>query len=261
MKKSILLLAATAAMAFAGAATAALVPGVYDPGATGCPVASYAAGVLHLAKPCPTGTNAAAGADITGLEGQPFTSATFTLADASQCQGGSPRFNIYTASDTFFLGCNNVTPVLNGDGTSTYLFDATTIADAGNQVPVPTGTITGAEVILDVEGEADLTDIAVNGIAQLPAPTNGGGPTSKADCKSGGWKTFTNPSFKNQGRCVSYYNHHRTSGKHKNSGKLGKHAGKLGKRGDDAMESGREAAKTTEHGNKQSSRSKGKHKD
>ena len=52
MKKPLLLLIAVAAMAFAGTATAALVPGVYDPGSTGCPVATYAAGVLHLEKNC-----------------------------------------------------------------------------------------------------------------------------------------------------------------------------------------------------------------
>ncbi len=28
-------------------------------------------------------------------------------------------------------------------------------------------------------------------------------PTMKSQCKKGGWKTFTNPSFKNQGQCVS----------------------------------------------------------
>lgn len=32
------------------------------------------------------------------------------------------------------------------------------------------------------------------------------GPTSKADCKNGGWKRFTNPSFKNQGQCIAYVN-------------------------------------------------------
>ncbi|HNP74997.1 MAG TPA: hypothetical protein PKL09_01385 [bacterium] len=30
------------------------------------------------------------------------------------------------------------------------------------------------------------------------------GPTSKDDCKQDGWKSFTNPSFKNQGQCISY---------------------------------------------------------
>src|SRR6186997_2703394 len=128
MKKPLLLLIAVAAMAFAGTATAALVTGVFDPGNTGCPVATYAAGVLHLEKNCATGTNAAAGADITGLEGQAFTTATFTLASATQCQGGSPRFDIVTTTDTFFLGCNNVTPTTNADGTLTYVFDAASIA-------------------------------------------------------------------------------------------------------------------------------------
>ncbi len=32
-------------------------------------------------------------------------------------------------------------------------------------------------------------------------------PSNKEECKNGGWKNFTNPSFKNQGQCVSYTNH------------------------------------------------------
>lgn len=31
-----------------------------------------------------------------------------------------------------------------------------------------------------------------------------GPPTSKDQCKNGGWMTFNNPTFKNQGACVSY---------------------------------------------------------
>ena len=111
MRKFIVAAAAAAALALAGTAGAALVPGVFDPGNTGCPVATYTNGVLHLEKNCPTPTNAAAGADITGLTGQTFTSASFTLANAAQCQGGSPRFDVVTSDGLFFLGCNNVTPV------------------------------------------------------------------------------------------------------------------------------------------------------
>jgi hypothetical protein len=59
--------------------------------------------------------------------------------------GRLARFNIYTATDTFFLGCNNVTPTRDGDGTVTYLFDAATIGAGGGSVP--TGTITGASLI------------------------------------------------------------------------------------------------------------------
>jgi hypothetical protein len=31
-------------------------------------------------------------------------------------------------------------------------------------------------------------------------------PTSASDCKNGGWQTFSDPSFKNQGDCVSFAN-------------------------------------------------------
>lgn len=34
-----------------------------------------------------------------------------------------------------------------------------------------------------------------------------GPPTSKDQCKKDGWKIFNNPPFKNQGECVSYFNH------------------------------------------------------
>lgn len=33
-----------------------------------------------------------------------------------------------------------------------------------------------------------------------------GPPVSKNDCKNGGWQQFNNPSFRNQGDCVSYVN-------------------------------------------------------
>ena len=134
------------------------------------------------------------------MSGQTFTSASFTLANASQCQGGSPRFNVVTNVTTFFLGCNNVTPTINANGTATYTFTAATIAAAGNQVPVPTGTISSVEVLIDVQGTADLSNITFNGQTQVPLA---GGPTSKDQCKHGGWKSFTSPSFKNQGQCVS----------------------------------------------------------
>jgi YVTN family beta-propeller protein len=33
-------------------------------------------------------------------------------------------------------------------------------------------------------------------------------PTNKDQCKNGGWQTFTNPSFQNQGACIKYVNQH-----------------------------------------------------
>jgi len=198
------------ALAITGVASAALVPGVFDPDHTGCPTATYSSPWLHLAKNCATTTNAAAGADITGVTGT-FTSASFTLASTTQCQGGSPRFDIVTTVKTYFLGCNNVIPVVNADGTATYTFNAATIAAGGNQVEVPTGTITSADVLIDVQGTADLRDITLNDVKQVPVPVVKGNANQ---CKHGGWKTFTNPHFKNQGQCVKHMNALKNQAKH-----------------------------------------------
>jgi len=207
MKKPILLAAAAvAALALAGTAAAALVTWTFvGAGAVCSPTSTFSGGVLHLSKPCTNDTNASAGATITGVSGQTFTSASFTLANTSQCQGGSPRFNVVANGTTFFLGCNNVAPTVNADGTATYLFTAATIAAAGNQVPVPTGTITSVDVLIDIQGTADLSQITFNGQTEVPVA---GSPASKAQCKHGGWRTFTSPSFKNQGQCVSWVEHH-----------------------------------------------------
>jgi hypothetical protein len=206
MKKLIVAAVAASALALAGTAAAALVPWTFvGPGAVCSPSSTFSGGVLHLSKPCTTPTNASAGATITGVSGQTFTSASFTLANTAQCQGGSPRFNVVTNVQTYFLGCNNVIPVINANGTATYTFTAATIAAGGNQIPVPTGTISSVDVLIDVQGSADLSNITFNGQTQVPVT---GGPGSIDQCKHGGWKSFTSPSFKNQGQCVSWVQHH-----------------------------------------------------
>jgi len=208
MKRIAIIATVVAALAFAGTAAAALEPWTFvDSGATCSVVSTFNNGVLHLEKNCSTSTVAAAGASITGMGGQTFNSGSFTLASTSQCQGGSPRFNVVTTDGTFFLGCNNVTPTINGDGTATYTFTAATIAAAGGQVPFPTGTISSIDVLIDVQGTADLSAITVNGKLEVPVA----GPTSKRQCKKGGWRNFTSPSFRNQGQCVAWYEHHRTA--------------------------------------------------
>jgi hypothetical protein len=192
VKRVIILVVAVCSLAFAGTAAAALIPGVFDPGNTGCPEWTFSHGVLHLEKNCSTETVAAAGADITGLEGQTLTSASFTLASADQCEGGSPRFNVVTSDGLFFLGCNNVTPTINPDNSATYNFTAGTL---GGGLTFPTGTIQSISILIDVEGVADISSIKVNGVQQLP---------NKDACKNGGWKNFE-PAFKNQGECVSSF--------------------------------------------------------
>jgi hypothetical protein len=195
------------ALALAGTASAALSPSVYiGPGVSPtCATATYSNGVLHLAKPCSSDTQSFAGADITGFTGQTFTAASFTLSSSTVCNGGSPRFDIQMSDNTvFFLGCNNVTPTVNADGSKTYTFSAATLAAAGQQVPFPTGTIKAVDVGIDISGTADISRISFNGVAQVPAVTT---PGTKNACKHDGWKTFSNPSFRNQGQCVSYFEH------------------------------------------------------
>jgi hypothetical protein len=212
MKKLLIAGVLATALVFTVSASAALVPGVYDPGNTGCVKATFIkkTKTLHLEKNCPTATNASAGAEVTGVSGQTFQSASFTLASATQCQGGSPRFNVETTTGFFFLGCNNVTPTTNPDGTVTYTFTAATLAAAGQQVPTPTGAIESVSVLIDVQGTADLTKVTFNDKLQKLAP-------GKADfarpCKKGGWKSFSNPTFKNQGQCVKYLVHGRNATK------------------------------------------------
>ena len=209
MKRLISTVVVALALAFAATASAALVPGVFDPGNTHCVTSSFSNGVLHLAKNCVTTTNAAAGADITGLNGQTFQSASFTLASATQCQGGSPRFNIGTTGGLFFLGCNNVTPTSNADGTVTYTFAPSNLQP---QIPGTTpGTITSVGIVLDVQGSADLSNITVNGQLEKPVPAR---VAAFAICKNGAWKTMTHPSFKNQGQCVAFVAHQLNHAKH-----------------------------------------------
>ena len=43
--------------------------------------------------------------------------------------------------------------------------------------------------------------------AQVKRQSGGGNHGNAAACKHGGWKTFTNPSFRNQGQCVKVMNH------------------------------------------------------
>jgi hypothetical protein len=210
MKKFLIAGVLATALAFTVPASAALVPGVFDPGNTGCVKATYVkkTKTLHLEKNCPTATNAAAGAEITGVSGQTFQSASFTLASASQCQGGSPRFDVVTTTGVFFLGCNNVTPTTNANGTATYTITAATLTAAGQ--PVPTGTIQFVSVLIDVQGTADVTKITFNGKLQKLAPGHG---DFARPCKKGGWKSFTNPTFKNQGQCVKFLIHARNAAK------------------------------------------------
>lgn len=62
------------------------------------------------------------------------------------------------------------------------------------------------ELIVGLDGDTTVYDFELirdldgDGVADTPPPT------SKDQCKKGGWQKFNNPSFRNQGDCVSYTN-------------------------------------------------------
>jgi len=48
----------------------------------------------------------------------------------------------------------------------------------------------------------------IDNLSTVSGPVLVGPPTDKDQCKKGGWKLFNNPTFKNQGKCVSYVERH-----------------------------------------------------
>lgn len=46
--------------------------------------------------------------------------------------------------------------------------------------------------------------LAIDNVKKADLPILVGPPTDKNQCKSSGWQTFNNPSFKNQGDCISH---------------------------------------------------------
>ncbi len=49
----------------------------------------------------------------------------------------------------------------------------------------------------------------VDNFSTLSGPVLVGPPTNKDQCKKDGWKTFNNPTFKNQGQCIKYVENHK----------------------------------------------------
>jgi hypothetical protein len=213
MKKYAGLAAATLLLTFAAVAASAqtfqVQPWTYNPDNT-CDVQSvWQNGALYLSKPCPTATNASAGADIISpLEGGSITDLTelnFDVENGGHCGAGAPRYNVVVNGQTYFLGCASGTHTDLGNGWTHVVFGPADFAAAG--IPT-TGTLDDIYLVFDegtdtaggTPGEVVLDNFSVNG-------TVVGGPAQPAtadDCKNGGWMNFSSPAFRNQGQCVSW---------------------------------------------------------
>lgn len=190
-----------------------VVPFTFNPDNACAVTAQWQNGVLMLAKDCPTATNAAAGADIISpLEGQSISNLTelnFDVQNGGHCGAGAPRFNVVVSGTTHFLGCASGTHTDLGNGWTHVVFTAADFAAAG--IPT-TGTLDDLSIIFDegtdtptggtigTAGQVTLDNISVNG----DVVGDSSKVTAIEQCKNGGWMTFQDPSFKNQGQCVSY---------------------------------------------------------
>ena len=60
---------------------------------------------------------------------------------------------------------------------------------------------------------SDFTFLAIDNANKYDIVPVVGPPINKEECKKGGWSTFNNPTFKNQGQCVSYVQANDNAGK------------------------------------------------
>jgi len=163
MRKALFALVAVTMLAFAGTAVAGKIgtakPWEYDPTNTGAVVAKWTKDGLSLQKNIETATNAAAGADIKGIDGETLTELSFEVQ--GYCGAGAPRFNVYTDAGTSFLGCIYGEKTDAGNGWTRVTFNGDELSAAG----AFGGKITGADVVMDEQGQALLRNITVNGMA------------------------------------------------------------------------------------------------
>jgi hypothetical protein len=173
---------------------------------------------ILLQKLGATSNCAAAGVDIiTSLEGQPVSNLTelnFDYKTGEHCGAGSPRFNIQTESGTsVVLGCIYGTQTDAGNGYTHVEFNAAQIQAAALATGGTTlqdlyiifdeGSDTPAGGTVGTPGTVHIDNISVNNQV-VGSPT---GPTSKDECKNGGWQNLLGNNgkpFKNQGDCVSF---------------------------------------------------------
>lgn len=142
--------------------------------------------------------------DVTD-QGPLGTEASFNPTDVAtidRTSAHSIRFSISfvpgPANDVVKLYVDGILEITGTTWEDYYRYD---LEQAGNGNVVPT-----TSKLLFRESGMDIQTIMVGGylvdyvnLSDLVSP-----PTNIDECKKGGWKTFNNPTFKNQGECVSY---------------------------------------------------------
>lgn len=159
---------------------------------------------LRLEKNVPTTDCSAAGATVNGVSGITLTELNFDVK--GYCGAGAPRFNVVTSDNvTHFFGCASGTQTDAGNGWTHVVFDPTNPAQAFPVIVAGT-TVTSIELIQDEQGQTNLDNISINDQV-IGGPNT---PSNKDQCKKSGWQDLQDGNghpFKNQGQCVSYFNH------------------------------------------------------
>ncbi len=135
------------------------------------------------------------------LQAQPIIPGTFQFQDVDQGR-------IYS---TETVTCSNGTIEGAPGGTGTFY----TLAQVSQTCPEAVVTLFGVFIGSynpNYDVEVDLLNFNGTTYDFEPDGTNTTRPTSKEDCKNGGYARFSNPSFKNQGQCIQFVN---TREKHK----------------------------------------------
>lgn len=159
---------------------------------------------LLLAKNVPTTDCSSAGATVNGVSGITLTELNFDVM--GYCGAGAPRFNVVTSDNvTHFFGCASGTQTPTTNGYTHVVFDPSNPAQAF-PVIAPGTTVKSIQLIQDEQGTTHLDNISINNQV-IGGPAT---PTSANDCKNGGYTSLRDANgntFKNQGQCVSYFNH------------------------------------------------------
>lgn len=127
--------------------------------------------------------------------GIPGTPDLYTVVGASSVEALTANsLNTFTLPVPIAVQGGDLLGMFATDGTFCAMDGAGKVE--GSYTPAPP---VGSTIIPALDNPARLGNISATLGPALP--------TTKAQCKKGGWKRFTNPSFKNQGQCVKFVNH------------------------------------------------------
>ena len=135
-----------------------------------------------------------------------LTSAAFTMSDWTDVMDeSSPVTYRYESSHS---------AATTSDGSfASPIYESGVLASSSiSTVGTPEGVYYWHVMAVDAEsnesGWTDAWKVTIDNDATTTPPSTGG-PSDKDQCKKGGWMDFTDPTFKNQGQCVSYFNKNR----------------------------------------------------